>query len=73
MYGPRIVASSETKSGIMQAFINNKGRVNAFKTKDTVIQLRKPQVYKVKNISKSLSVKFEMMFKTQYLLFNSYS
>merc|ERR1719210_1240517 len=46
MYGPRIVASSETKSGIMQAFINNKGRVNAFKTKDTVIQLRKPQVYK---------------------------
>ena len=53
MYGPRIVTktgsvpSNQAKTGIMQAFINNKGKVNAFKTVDTVISLRKPQVYKV--------------------------
>ena len=33
----------------MQNFLNNKGKVNAFKSpdRDTIVTLRKPQVYKV--------------------------
>lgn len=44
-YGPCIMPS-RPKAGIMQNFINNKGKVNAFKTTDTIVTLRKPQVYK---------------------------
>jgi len=44
-YGPCILPS-RPKAGIMQNFINNKGKVNAFKTTDTIVTLRKPQVYK---------------------------
>ena len=46
-YGPCIMPS-RPKAGIMQNFINNKGKVNAFKTTDTIVTLRKPQVYKVR-------------------------
>lgn len=47
LYGPSIL-SPRGKPGIMQNFINNKGKVNAFKLpdRDTVVTLRKPQVYK---------------------------
>ena len=48
LYGPSIL-SSKGKAGIMQNFLNNKGKVNAFKSpdRDTIVTLRKPQVYKV--------------------------
>ena len=41
--------SPKGKAGIMQNFLNNKGKVNAFKSpdRDTIVTLRKPQVYKV--------------------------
>jgi len=46
LYGPCILPP-RSKAGIMQTFINNKGKVNAFKTtSDNVVTLRKPQVYK---------------------------
>lgn len=47
LYGPSIL-SSKGKAGIMQNFLNNKGKVNAFKSpdRDTIVTLRKPQVYK---------------------------
>ena len=48
LYGPCILPP-RSKAGIMQTFINNKGKVNAFKTtSDNVVTLRKPQVYKVR-------------------------
>ena len=45
--------SPRGKPGIMQNFINNKGKVNAFKLpdRDTVVTLRKPQVYKVNEMN----------------------
>ena len=48
LYGPSILAP-RGKTGIMQNFLNNKGKVNAFKSpdRDTIVTLRKPQVYKV--------------------------
>ena len=48
LYGPSILAT-RGKTGIMQNFLNNKGKVNAFKSpdRDTIVTLRKPQVYKV--------------------------
>ena len=37
------------RPGIMQTFIANRGKVTAFKKPaETVVQLRKPQVYKVR-------------------------
>ena len=52
LYGPSIL-SPRGKPGIMQNFINNKGKVNAFKLpdRDTVVTLRKPQVYKVNKMN----------------------
>ena len=49
LYGPSILPAPRGKTGIMQNFLNNKGKVNAFKSpdRDTIVTLRKPQVYKV--------------------------
>jgi len=43
LYRPVILSP---RPGIMQSFIANRGKVTAFKKADTVVQLRKPQVYK---------------------------
>jgi len=43
LYRPVILSP---RPGIMQNFIANRGKVTAFKKTDTVVQLRKPQVYK---------------------------
>ena len=45
LYRPVILSP---RPGIMQNFIANRGKVTAFKKTDTVVQLRKPQVYKVR-------------------------
>ena len=45
LYGPVILP----RPGLMQSFLNNGGKVAAFKppARDTVVTLRKPQVFKV--------------------------
>ena len=48
LYGP-VILPPRARPGLMQSFLNNGGKVAAFKppARDTVVTLRKPQVFKV--------------------------
>ena len=48
LYGP-VILPPRARPGLMQSFLSNGGKVAAFKppARDTVVTLRKPQVFKV--------------------------